>query len=297
MRLLLLFAVAALWLPGAASTARAQQPSAAPAPAISIVTRNGQTITTTGVRREGTAIMAKVNLGNGTEGEAGYDVANIVRIDFPDPGQLKIAGGLLAQGRADEALRELAPALAYYAPFKDVPGSWWTPLALLQLDALSRLGRDAEADALAAELGGLGAVPPDVARAIKIRQGVRLERAGRHREALALLEPIARDENAPPQSLPEAWLSMGAAHLALGDDKAALLAYLHVPVYVPDQALFMAPALLGSAVAYLRLDDKARARDALQQLVGSYPRSREAAEARERLQKLNVGKDKDAPAG
>ncbi len=282
---------------GVAPVSRAQQPAAAPAPAISIVTKDGQTVTTTGVRRAGATVMAKVRRNDGGEGEAGYEVANIVRMEFPEPGQLKIANGLLAQGRADEALKELAPIVAYYAPFKDIPGNRWTPLALLALDAYSRLGRDADADALAAELGRLGAVPPNVQRAITIRKGVSLERGGKHQEALALLEPIARDENAPPQALPEAWLAMGAADLALGRDKAALLAYLHVPVYVPDQALVMAPALLGSATAYLKLDDKTRARDSLQQLITAYPGSREAAEARDRLQKLNVGKTKDAPKG
>ncbi len=296
--------ISLLWLAGTlagVAAVRAQQPAApapappaAPAPLITIYTKDGQAVATTGIRRAGSAIMAKVQTNNGGEGEAGYDVANVTRVEFPEPGQLKIAGGLLAQGRADEALRQLAPAVAYYAPFKDIPGSRWTALTLLQLDAYSRLGRDGEADALAAELGKLGGgVPPDVQRAIKIRQGASLERGGKHEASLALLEPIARDENTPPQALPEAWLSMGAANLALNRNKAALLSYLHVPVYVPDRALFMAPALLGSSIAYVRLDDKTRAREALQQLVTTYPNAREAAEARDRLQKLGGPKAKD----
>ena len=287
MRFFVPFLLATVTLTGGAFL-QAQQlaapPQAAPAQTITIHTKDGQTVTTSGIRRAGSAIMAKVQLKSGGEGEAGYDVANLTRVDFPEPGQLKIASGLLAQGRADEALKQLAAA--YYAPFKEIPGSRWTALALLQLDAYSRLGRDGEADALAAELGRLGAVPPDVQRAIKIRQGASLERSGKHEAALALLEPIARDENTPPQALPEAWLSMGAANLALNRNKAALLAYLHVPVYVPDRALFVPPALLGSSIAYVRLDDKTRARDALQQLIANYPNAREAAEAKDRLQKL-----------
>ena len=86
---------------------------------------------------------------------------------------------------------------------------------------------------------------------------------------------------------------MGAANLALNRNKDALLAYLHVPVYVPDRALFMAPALLGSSIAYVRLDDKTRARDALQQLITTYPNAREVAEAKDRLQKLNGSKAKN----
>ncbi len=269
-----------------ATVASAQAPATA-APTITIYTKDGRNVATTGVRLAGTALMAKVRLDNGSEGEAGYEVSNLARIDFPDPGQLKIASDLLAQGRADEAVKQLAPALAYYAPLRDLPGSWWTALALTQLDALNRLGRDTETDTLAAELARLPAASPNVQRAVKIRQGIGLERKGRHQDALAVLEPLARDEAAPPETLPEAWLGMGAADLALGRNKAALLAYLHVPVYVPERALVMAPALLGSAVAYGRLNDNPRAKESLEQLVAAYPNSREAAEARDRLHALS----------
>ncbi len=290
-----LFLTAGLLL-AATDHGRAQQPASASnqqapvpaAPVITIYTRDGRNVTTTGVRMAGTALMVKIRLDNGTEGEAGYELANVSRVEFPDPGQLKIASDLLTQGRAEEALKQLAPALAYYAPFRDLSGSWWSALALLQLDALNRLGRDREADAAAAELARLPGAPADVQRAVKIRQGVSLERSGKHQEALAILEPIAKDETARPETLPEAWLSMGAANLALGRNKLALLAYLHVPVYVPRRALAMAPAMLGSAIAYGRLNDNPRARETLEQLVAAYPNSREAAEAKDRLRALNV---------
>ena len=266
--------------------------AAAAASTITLYLKDGRSVPTAGLRREGRALMAKVKLDNGSDGEAGYDLTNITRVDFPDPGQLKIASDLLAQGRADDALKQLAPVLAYYAPFRDVPGSWWTTLAVTQLEAFNRLGRDAEADTVAAELGRLPGAPPDVLRAVKIRQGLSLERTGKHQEALAALEPVARDESAPPQTLSEAWLAMGSANLALGRNKAALLAYLHVPVYVPERALVMAPALLGSAVAYGRLNDNTRARESLQELVATYPNSREATEAKDRLRTLDGPKAK-----
>ncbi len=296
MRFHLSLLLAAGMLTGAAQVVRAQQPAAAAAnaaaPPITIYIKDGRTISTTGVRLAGTALMAKVKLDNGSEGEAGYEVSSLARVDFPDPGQLKIASDLLAQGRAEDALKQLGPVLAYYAPFRDLPGSWWSALALTQLEALNRLGRDGEADALAAELGRLAAPSPTVLRAVKIRQGLSLERAGKHTEALAVLEPVARDEASPPQTLPDAWLGMGAANLALGKNKAALLAYLHVPVYVPERAVVMAPALLGSAVAYGRLNDNPRAKEALQQLVTAYPNSREATEAKDRLRALGGAKVK-----
>ena len=125
--------------------------------------------------------------------------------------------------------------MAYYAPFKDVPGSQWSRWRSCNSTPTAARGATTTPTPLAAELGKLGAVPPEVQRAIKIRQGASLERGGKHEAALALLGPIAKDENVPPQALPEAWLSMGAANLALNRNKDALLAYLHVPVYVPDR--------------------------------------------------------------
>ena len=160
--------------------------------------------------------------------------------------------------------------LAYYAPFRDIPGSWWTPLAMLQLDTLSRLGRQGEADAVATELGRLAVVPPDVQRALKIRQARPWSATASTRRHWPSSNPSPRRKH-PPQALPEAWLTAGEANLALGRNKLALLSYLHVPVYVPERALFMAPALLGSAVAYGRLEDKTHARESLQQLITVYP--------------------------
>ena len=86
----------------------------------------------------------------------------------------------------------------------------------------------------------------------------------------------------------EGWLTVGTARLALRDYKEALLAFLHVPVYTPDRALLMSPALLGSAEALIGLDDGPRAQAALKKLLADYPNSAEAATARERLQMLQA---------
>ena len=252
----------------------------------SILLKDGQTVQTLGIRRDGPSIAAKIKAPNGSEGELGYPVANIARIDFPEPPQRKAATDLLAQNKSEEAIRQLAPALTYYSPFRDVPGNWWTPLAFLQLDALSRLGRDRDVEALAGELAKLGSANPEILRAVKIRQGIALERKGKHVEALALLEPVVKDEDAPPQSTAEAWLNVGAAKLAQRKYQEALLAYLHVPVYTPDRTALLPNSMLGSAIAYQGMDDKTRAEAAFNELIAKYPTSPEAADAKTRLQKM-----------
>jgi tetratricopeptide (TPR) repeat protein len=255
--------------------------------------RDGQSVTTLGLRRDGATVMAKIKISDANTGEIGYPVANIARIDFPEPQQQKNASDLLDQGKAAEALKELAPAVAYYAPFRDVPGNWWAPLAILQVDALNSLGRSAEADAIVVDLSRAGAASPDQLRAIKIHQGATLERKGEHQKALDFLLPLVKAEDAAPESLGEAWLNIGAAHLALRNYKPALLAYLHVPVYSPDRAQLMPPALLGSAAALVALEDKTRAQETLKKLIAAYPASPEAAEAKKRFQKL-AAPDADA---
>ena len=252
----------------------------------SLAMKDGQVVATQGLRREGDTVLARIQTKEGSVGEIGYPVANVARIDFPEPAQLKIAGDLLNAGKNDEAVRQLTPILAYYAPFRDVPGNWWSPLALLQVDAFARLGRDKDVDALATDLARAGAANPDLLRTVKIKQAAAVERRGDHHKALDALEPLVKDPAAPPETLAEAWLTIGQAQLALRDYKDALLAFLHVPIYTPERVLLMPPALLGSAGAYFGLDDGQRAQDALKELIAAYPSTPEAAEAKVRLQKL-----------
>ena len=179
------------------------------------------------------------------------------------------------------------PILAYYAPFRDVSGNWWTPLALLQADAFSRLGRDRELDALIADLAKFGgSTNPEFMRSIRLKQAAAIERRGDHAAALAVLEPLLKDPTAAPETLTEGWLAAGQARLAQRDYRAALLAFMHVSVYTPDKAPLMAPALLGGANALVGLEDGQRAQTILKDLIATYPNSPEAARAKERLKAI-----------
>lgn len=269
---------------GVAPAARAQ----------TIYLRDGQSVQTQGLRRDGPTVLASIQTAAGSAGELGYPAANIARIDFPKPPQLKTAGDLLSAGKAGDAAGQLAPVVAYYGPFRDIPGNWWAPLALLQMDALTRLGRDREVEALATELTRAGAASPEILRTVKMKQAAALERRGEHQPALAALEPLVNDKSASADELVEGWLTVGTARLALRDYKEALLAFLHVPVYTPDRTLLMSRALLGSAEALIGLDDAPRAQAALKKLLADYPNSAEAATARERLQMLQARPPKRA---
>ncbi len=257
--------------------------------------RDGTSVPTLSLRREGDTLIAKIRTTGENVGELGYPLAGILRVDFPEPALLKTVPEAIDKGQADEAARQLAPAVAYYLPFYNVPGNHWKRLALLQLDALSAARRDKEADAAAAELGRLAGTDPEVFRTLKIRQAETLLRQGDAKKALDLLDPLVHDPAIPPAALAPAWVDQGAAWLTQRDYKAALLAYLRVPVYVPERARYMPAALLGSARAYMGLDDKRRAEDALNQLLSTYPAALEIPEAKQQLQRLTGGSADPSP--
>ncbi len=285
----------------AAATVLAGPFEAAHAQTVTINTKDGQTVPTQGIRRDGNTIMARIQTADGNVGEVGYDVSAIAKIVFPDAPQIKTATDLLHEGRADEAFKQLAPITAYYFPFRDVPGNLWPQLAILEVDALERLGRDADADALVANLTKLGLASPDMLRSVKVRQGQAMEHKAAtpddQKQVLAFLEPIVTDPAAEPQAVAVGWINVGAAHLALREFKPALLAYLHIPLYTPDRANLMSQALLGSAIAFVGVNDQERARAALKTLIDKYPTAPEVSEAKNRLQGLGSGAPKTAPAG
>ena len=257
--------------------------------------RDGTSVPTLGLRRDGDTLIAKLKTSGDNVGEVGYPLSNVARVDFPEPALLKNAPELLDKGQADEAVRLLTPATAYYLPFYNVPGNYWKPLAVLQLDALSAAHRDKEADAVAAELGRLAAADPEVTRMLKVREAAGDLQRGDASRALSILEPIVRDDATPESVLAPAWMQVGAAHLARREFEPALLAYLHIPVYTPERARLMPAALLGSARAFLGLPDKQRAEETLNELLTSYPNAAEAAEARQQLQKLDAPTSAPAP--
>jgi TolA-binding protein len=83
-----------------------------------------------------------------------------------------------------------------------------------------------------------------------------------------------------------AWVAKGDALLAKKEWDSALMSYLHVPVFFPDETNHLPAALLGSARAYRRLDDVDRAKKSLNELIAQFPKTAEANVAKTELQKL-----------
>ncbi|MGI8819488.1 MAG: tetratricopeptide repeat protein [Chthoniobacterales bacterium] len=259
-------------------------PGRSSASAQTIILKNGQEVETRGVSRRGDKVMAKIEVA-GTSGEAGYDLRAIARIQFPEPRGLKIGAELLAQGQPEKALAEVTPIINFYAPFKDLPGAWWSAAAVIKVSALAALQRDAEAQPLAVEIQK-NATDPEVARAANLRIAAALVKKLEYEKAAEICDAAIK-ESTRPEVLADAWVTKGNLLLAQKEWDSALLAFLRVPVFYQDEKLFMPPALLGSARAYRRLDDLERAKKSLNELIADFPKSAEAALAQSELQKLS----------
>ncbi len=243
----------------------------------------GQKVETLGVRRQGDMIMGKVQVGSGN-GEVGYHIRQIARIEFPKPRGLEEASNLLSQGNPQKALGEIEQVIVYYEPFKDVPGAWWSQAALIKVSALSALHRDAEAEALTAEIQKF-VTDPETAHAAQLQLTTDLIRKQDFEKAAKICDDAIKDSR-HPEILAEAWIKKGDLLYAQRRWDEALLAYLHVPVFYSDEKRFMPAALLGSGRTYGQLDDEGRAKKSLNELIATFPKSAEAAVAQTEIRKL-----------
>ena len=256
----------------------------------SLVLRDGTNVPVARLRRDGQTIMNAVSAG-----EVGYPVANIARLDFPEPPQIAAAGELLAQGKVAEANKELDPIVNFYAPLRDIPGNYWVAAARLKANALLELRREADARALLAQLAAQTLDKPaaDLAR-LRLVAGFPVP-PGQEGPALAACDAIITAGSSTPRDVDaEAWLLKGKLLLGRKEYQPALLAYLHLPTLYYDQRRLLPAALLGSARAYLGLKDEPRARRAFADLQTEFPGTAENAAAKTELQALDDANKKAA---
>ncbi len=249
-----------------------------------VTTTDGQVFSNTTLRRSGSMIMIKVLLpGSTSMMEMGLPIARIAKIGFAEPPELAKAKEAASKGNAQEVLKLTATSISAQADFKDVPGSWWFPMAQLRLLALASLGKDLETANLAREIGATKAPGSDT-----------LSRGGTLFAALASSDTEAVSVGA--KGLPRIGGDLGSAlaQLALGralylkrDYQGALRAFLTIKIFYPSVALLQPPALMGSATSYVGLEDPKRALQAFTEVVSLWPDSPQAAEAKKRADILS----------
>lgn len=277
-----------------AITGRAQQPSpAAPVNArsaeVTVSFKDGHQVAGTAFHPspDGGTLLVTQPVGDGT-GEIGYPLTLIATVNFPEPPQTTAAQEQLAQGKDAEALKNIDPVAAYYSPLRYVPGNWWLPAALVRLDALAGLRRERDVDALLSEVARLPGNPV-AAEAVKLRSAEAGLRRGDADKAAAGFDELIRT-SADDKTLARAWVGRGRVHLDRREFEPALLAYLHVPVFYPDDRRPLSEALLGSGRAFVGMDNRDKAREAFQQIITDAPGTPPAVEARAEIQKIEPTK-------
>ena len=268
--------------------------------------KDGRIVPAKQLRRDKDTIVATVEIpakeqgGQPTTGDFGFALNDIFRLDFPKPAVLDTAPGLIADGKAEEALTKLDPVLKFYAGFRDAPGSWWTELVPLQIAAQLALKRDKDAVETAEQFSRL-ASDPEVKKYMKAFTAVALTRKGKHEAALPLYDEAAlATERTEILGLiavnrGDSLVALGDALAAKGEPEAAavkyeqaLLSYLRIPALYRTQRMFLPQATYGAAQAYLGMKDFDRARVSVKELTASHaatPEGKAAAELGGRIEK------------
>jgi tetratricopeptide (TPR) repeat protein len=236
------------------------------------------------VSRTADRVVCQLPATNGPSGTVAIPVARIDRIEFPESSDLASAREAHNQGKTDLAISSIDRVLAAQQSFKDIVGNQWGEAAVLKLNILRSAGRHKDADPALAELLKY-TLDPEINRAAKAHEAVRLAIAGQPDRALVLFDEVTK-EATDPDTLALIALHRGNTFLARQRFEDALLSYMRLPVFYPNQKFLAAPALLGSARAFIGIDDLAGARNVLAQLIKDYPNLPEAIAARAELQKV-----------
>ena len=227
------------------------------------------------------SLIQQVKLPTGGSFERRYPLADIARLEFPEPETLDEADKLVAAGKGPDALQLVEPVYRQFGPFPRTPGSHWPRAARLRLQALL-LGTDNNAITSAArELmqSGLG---PDFTGVAKLALAQLDARAGRESLANIMLEEIFRE--ATPEIQARAWLLRGDLAAARASHAEALECYLRVPAFFGTIDDLMPAALLGAARAYRAHGDTGRAERSALELIDNYPATLQATQAKTEFQ-------------
>ena len=257
---------------------------------IEIKMKDGKTTLARAVRRTGNKIMATVEFpqkgpdGQPLVGEQGIELAQIDKIDFPEPTQLRTAAELILVGKSADALKEIEPLLKFYDGFREAPGSWWRDLTMLKVEALLALGNYKEAES---QIDSLNRVisDPETQCAAKFFSAMGLATRGNNAKAIEMFDQVMK-ESPRPVMLALASVFIGQSYLPMKEYESALIAFLQIPIFYPNQKPLVPLAMLGCARAYYGLDDMKHARATLDELIKDFGGSPQAAEAKTELEKV-----------
>jgi len=248
-----------------------------------VTLKDGQVIERTKVRAgDSGGVSVDRALAPGVDVTISYDPKNVAQIEFSENPVLRRAMSLIAKGKAAEALDLINPVLLERAKLEGVKGNNLAQVAVIKAKALAGLKREQEAQEILNQLTH-NADDPEVLRNALVQVMAVWAKNGNYSKAIETYDKVI-GESDNPDTVARAWCSKGDALFALEQYDSALLAYLRVPTLYSDQKTLMPQALLGSARAYLGMEDKKRAAQILRKIVHDYPTTVEALKAKKDLQ-------------
>lgn len=233
--------------------------------------KDGRALTQSEITLKGNNLVRALSGGGG---EVSYPISDVVRLDWPEPGELEESRLLAAGGKHAESEEKITGVYRQFAPFSKLPGSWWSEAALIRARALIAQDKTADAERAARELisGSPDADTVTAAQLIMARVQVVQNKPD---IADAMLDEIMR-KDASGDVEARAVMLRGDIAYARKDFEKALEFYLQVPVFYGTEEAVLPAALLGSARSYRGYGDSARAERAYLDIVVTYPDSAQA---------------------
>ncbi len=215
------------------------------------------------LRREKELLWVVQQLSSGQQVDAGLPLKEIVRFNLPRPRLFQAL-----DAASPEQAKALRPQLEAYirqlALYRDLPGLNVDEAQLLLGRLLEQVGDWKGAAGVYAEILGQPYQPTEQATA-RWRRGLCLVQLGQHAEALPLLDPAGVNDD-DLGLVSDLYFARGEVLQHLGRHDEAVLAYLHLVVFLPYVRDNEPRALAAVLPSYAAIEDWEAAYRTVQQL-------------------------------
>jgi tetratricopeptide (TPR) repeat protein len=162
-----------------------------------------------------------------------FTAKEIVRTSLREPKEVIAARILIASEKPDQALTALEKVEPALLPYQSLPDSWWQRAAILRMDALSVLGKNKQAQAIASP-DVLAKLPSEGASLLKDFLQVIAPSEQDPAEKVETLRSIS-ERTIDPWVSARIWLEIGNTLAGHGKIEDAIKAWLRVPVFFPAE--------------------------------------------------------------
>ncbi len=162
-----------------------------------------------------------------------FTAKEVIRASLREPKEVVVARNLIATDKPDKAIEELNKAEPALLPFQSIPDSWWQRATILRMDALSVLGKNKEAAAIASS-DVLAKLSPESASLLRDFQQIVGPPAKNSADKLDTLHSMV-DRIVDSWVGARIWLEIGNTLAMQGKMEDAVKAWLRVPVFFPAE--------------------------------------------------------------